>query len=328
MNVPQRTAAGILAPDASSHRDFKGEFGRAMIAGLKGAPKSLPCKFFYDEAGSILFDHICELPEYYPTRTELALLERHAEEFAALIGPDAELVEFGAGAGRKVRLLLDALETPRGYLPIDISGDYLQGVAAQLAADYPGLRVRSVIADYTKPFALPAKMAGARRVGFFPGSTIGNFPRAEAIAFLRMAADKLSGGGLLIGVDLVKDPARLHAAYNDAAGVTAAFNKNILARANAELGANFDLDAFAHHAFYDPRAQRIEMHLVSLARQRVRLLGQDILFAEGETMHTEDSHKYTLDGFRSLAREAGFSPRAAWTDPDKLFSIHWLESAQ
>jgi dimethylhistidine N-methyltransferase len=184
-----------------------------------------------------------------------------------------------------------------------------------------------VVADYTKPFALPAKSPGARRVGFFPGSTIGNFQRAEAIAFLRMAADKLAGGGLLIGVDLVKDPAILHAAYNDAAGVTAAFNKNILARANAELGADFDLDGFAHYAFYDPRAQRIEMHLVSLARQRVHLLGQEILFAEGETTHTEDSHKYTLDGFRALASEAGFTPRAAWTDPDRLFSIHWLEVA-
>jgi dimethylhistidine N-methyltransferase len=274
-----------------------------------------------------LFEALCELPEYYPTRTELALLEARAEDFAGLIGPDAELVEFGAGAGRKVRLLLDALERPCGYLPIDISGDYLQGVADKLDADYPDLHVRPIVADYTKPFALPAKSSGARRVGFFPGSTIGNFPRAEAIAFLRMAADKLAGGGLLIGVDLVKDPNILHAAYNDSAGVTAAFNKNILVRANAELGADFDLDGFAHHAFYDPRAQRIEMHLVSLARQHVHLLGQDILFAEGETTHTEDSHKYTLDGFRALAAEAGFTPRAAWTDPDHLFSVHWLEAS-
>ncbi len=324
MNAPNRRSPSeaLFTPAAN------GDFGRALIAGLKASPKSLPCKFFYDEAGSILFDQICELPEYYPTRTELALLEARATDFAALIGPDAELVEFGAGAGRKVRILLDALERPHGYLPIDISGDYLQGVADKLDADYPELRVRLVIADYTKPFALPAKSSGARRVGFFPGSTIGNFKRAEAIAFLRMAADKLAGGGLLIGVDLVKDPSILHAAYNDSAGVTAAFNKNILARANAELGADFDLDGFAHYAFYDPRAQRIEMHLVSLARQRVHLLGQDILFAEGETTHTEDSHKYTLDGFRALAVEAGFSPRAAWTDPDHLFSIHWLEATQ
>ena len=323
MNAPQRTAQDILATESGA-----GEFGRALLAGLKRQPKSLPCKFFYDEAGSILFDRICELPEYYPTRTELGLLERHAADFADLIGPDAELVEFGAGAGRKVRLLLDALERPRGYMPIDISGDYLQGVAAKLAEDYPNLRVRPVVADYTKPFALPAKAEGARRVGFFPGSTIGNFPRADAVAFLRMAAEKLAGGGLLIGVDLVKDPARLHAAYNDSAGVTAAFNKNVLARANAELGADFDLDAFAHHAFYDPRAQRIEMHLVSLTRQRVHLLGQTVAFAEGETTHTEDSHKYTLDGFRALASEAGFAPRAAWTDAERLFSLHWLESAR
>jgi dimethylhistidine N-methyltransferase len=325
MNAPNRrgTATDTLVTTA-----VNADFGRAVLAGLKASPKSMPCKFFYDEAGSILFDQICELPEYYPTRTELALLEARADDFSSLIGPDAELVEFGAGAGRKVRLLLDALERPRGYLPIDISGDYLQGVADKLAGDYPDLHVRPIVADYTKPFTLPAKSAGARRIGFFPGSTIGNFPRAEAIAFLRMAAEKLSGGGLLIGVDLVKEPSILHAAYNDAAGVTAAFNKNILVRANAELGADFDLDGFAHHAFYDPRAQRIEMHLVSLARQRVRLLGQEIFFAEGETTHTEDSHKYTLDGFRALAAEAGFTPRAAWTDPDHLFSIHWLEATR
>jgi dimethylhistidine N-methyltransferase len=325
MNAPNRRGlADTLATSAAPN----GDFARALIAGLKAAPKHLPCKFFYDEAGSILFDRICELPEYYPTRTEISLLERHAGEFAALIGPDAELVEFGAGAGRKVRLLLDALQRPRGYLPIDISGDYLQGVSERLAADYPDLEVRPVVADYTKPFALPAKARGARRVGFFPGSTIGNFPRADAVAFLRMAAEKLAGGGLLIGVDLVKDPAVLHAAYNDAAGVTAAFNKNILARANAELGADFDLDAFAHYAFYDPRAQRVEMHLVSLSRQRVHVLGQEFRFAEGETTHTEDSHKYTVDGFRALAGEAGFTPRAVWTDPERLFSIHWLDAQE
>ena len=324
MNAPNRHSPSEALSTSEAH----GDFGRALLAGLKTTPKSMPCKFFYDEAGSILFDRICELPEYYPTRTELALLEARAGDFADLMGPDAELVEFGAGAGRKVRLLLDALERPHGYLLIDISGDYLQGVADKLDADYPDLRVRPIVADYTKPFALPSKAPGARRIGFFPGSTIGNFPRVEAIAFLRMAADKLAGGGLLIGVDLVKDPNILHAAYNDSAGITAAFNKNILVRANAELGADFDLDGFAHHAFYDPRAQRIEMHLVSLARQHVHLLGQDILFAEGETTHTEDSHKYTLDGFRALAAEAGFIPRAAWTDPDRLFSIHWLEATQ
>ncbi|HEY4133588.1 MAG TPA: L-histidine N(alpha)-methyltransferase [Alphaproteobacteria bacterium] len=325
MNAPNRLASSdtlsTLAADAS-------EFGHALLAGLGTSPKSLPCKYFYDEAGSILFDQICELPEYYPTRTELSLLEARAGDFAALIGADAELVEFGAGAGRKVRLLLDALERPRAYLPIDISGDYLQGVADRLDADYPDLRVRPIVADYTKPFALPPVTADARRIGFFPGSTIGNFPRPEAVAFLRMAARLLAGGGLLIGVDLVKDPNVLHAAYNDAAGVTAAFNKNILKRANDELGADFDLDGFAHHAFYDPRAQRIEMHLVSLARQRVRLLGHDIHFAEGETTHTEDSHKYTVEGFRALAAEAGFAPRAVWTDPDRLFSVHWLAAPE
>jgi len=307
--------------------DTIGDFAQALVAGLSGRPKSIPCKYFYDQTGSLLFERICELPEYYPTRTELSLLESRAPDIAALIGPAAELVEFGAGASRKVRLLLDALKSPRSFIPIDISGAHLRDAAAKLAAAYPGLQVRPVVADYTRPFALPQLAAGARRrIGFFPGSTIGNFTRVEALAFLRAAARLLSGGGMLIGVDLVKDPGILHAAYNDASGVTAAFNKNVLARANAELGANFDLARFAHYAFYNPRDQRIEMHLMSLARQRVRVLGHEIAFIEGETIHTEDSHKYTLDGFRVLAAEAGFVPRAAWTDPARLFSLHWLDA--
>ena len=302
----------------------RGDFEDAVLSGLARSPKELPCKFFYDAEGSALFDRICELPEYYPTRTETALLRAHAPEFAECIGAEAEVIEFGAGSLQKIGYLLGALKNPRAYIPIDISGDYLRAMAEKLARAHSGLTVSPVIADFTQPLRLPA--TGARRIGFFPGSTIGNFNPAEALAFLQRAARMLRGGGLLIGVDLVKDPAILHAAYNDSAGVTELFNKNILARANRELGANFDIGAFAHYAPYDPVAQRIEMHLISLADQRVDVAGETIVFAQGETIHTENSHKYTLDGFRALAMGAGFVPRAMWCDPDKLFSLHWLEA--
>jgi dimethylhistidine N-methyltransferase len=297
-----------------------------VLAGLGAAPKSVPAKYFYDRAGSALFDRICELPEYYPTRTEMGLLRDHADEIARLIGPDATVIEFGAGALRKIRLLLDTLDRPRGYVPVDISGDYLAEVAARLREWRPRLSVISVVADFTKTFALPKHAAGSRRVGFFPGSTIGNLDRGEALVFLRRAAAMLGGGGLLVGVDLVKDPAVLHAAYNDASGVTEAFNKNILARANRELDAQFDLDTFSHCACYNPAVQRVEMHLMSLANQRVPVGGRIFSFAEGETIHTENSHKYTVDGFQKLAREAGFTPCAVWCDPARWFSLHWLEA--
>lgn len=303
------------------------DFGRALVAGLRTVPKRVPCKYLYDAEGSALFERICDLPEYYPTRTELGLLEHHADEIARHIGDDAELVEFGAGSGVKVRLLLDALARPRAYVPIDISGPHVRAAAGRLAADYPGLAVRPLVADYTRPFRLPALAAGARRrVGFFPGSTIGNFAPDEAVRFLLRASRLLKGGGLLVGVDLVKDPAVLHAAYNDAAGVTAAFNRNLLARANRELDADFELDRFAHYAFYHPLAQRIEMHLVSLEHQQVRVAGEKFVFAAGEALHTEDSYKYTVDGFRALAMRAGFVPAAVWSDPQQRFSLHWLES--
>lgn len=301
------------------------EFGRAMLAGLARKPRSISPKFFYDAAGSQLFDRICELPEYYPTRTELRILGERAGEIAEQIGPGAEIVEFGAGSLTKVRLLLDALEAPRRYLPIDISGEHLEAAAERLKADYPRLVVQPIAADYTMPLVLPAPMPGAgKRVGFFPGSTIGNFEPDEALAFLQLAARMLRGGGLLIGVDLVKDPARLHAAYNDAQGVTAAFNLNLLRRANAELDADFDLDGFAHSAFYNAPRQRIEMHLVSRRAQAVSLHGERFGFEEGETIHTEYSHKFTVDGLRALAVKAGFRPLAVWTDPERLFSVHWL----
>jgi dimethylhistidine N-methyltransferase len=306
-------------------RERPSEFARALIDGLNTKPKWLPCKFFYDAEGSALFDRICELPEYYPTRTEIGLLARHAHEIARAMGDDIALIEFGAGALTKVNLILDALVGPRAYVPIDISGEYLRQMAARLAELRPGLKVEPIVADFTKPLALPNAIGDARRIGFFPGSTIGNMDACEALAFLRKAAAVLKGGGMLIGVDLVKDPNILHAAYNDAQGVTAAFNKNLLARANRELDAGFDLDRFAHYAFYNPHLRRIEMHLMSLGDQSVSIASHDIAFADGETIHTENSHKYSLDGFRALATQAGFTPRQVWTDPRRLFSLHWLE---
>ena len=301
------------------------EFGREVQAGLASRPRRISPKYFYDAAGSQLFDRICELPEYYPTRTELRILGECATEIAGQIGPGAEIVEFGAGSLTKVRLLLDALESPRRYLPIDISGEHLEAAAERLKADYPQLVVQPIAADYTMPLVLPAPLPGAgKRVGFFPGSTIGNFEPDEALAFLQLAARMLRGGGLLIGVDLVKDPDRLHAAYNDAQGVTAAFNLNLLRRANAELDTDFDVDGFAHAAFYNAPKQRIEMHLVSRRAQAVSLNGERFGFDEGETIHTEYSHKFTVEGLRALAVKAGFRPLAVWTDPERLFSVHWL----
>ena len=302
------------------------EFARDLIGGLQKKQKQIPCKYFYDARGSELFDRICRLPEYYQTRTEMALLARHAPEIAALMGPNVEIVEFGAGSLRKVRILLDAAKDLRAYSPLDISGGYLGEVVRTLAADYPALTLRPLVGDFTLPLDIPELPGAPRRAGFFPGSTIGNFQPDAAMALLRRMRGVLNGGGLLIGVDLVKDPVRLHAAYNDAAGITAQFNKNLLARANSELGADFDLDAFAHYAPYNAMAHRVEMYLVSLKRQSVTLCGKRIDFAQGEAVHTEDSHKYTIESFREMACRAGFNPRAVWTDEERLFAVHWLES--
>lgn len=321
MNVHHAGFAPHLAVAATG-----GDFGREFLAGMREIPKCVSAKYLYDERGSELFEQICKLPEYYVTRTEMSLLTANADEFARLMGPGIELIEFGAGALRKVRTLLEALPSPRAFVPIDISGDYLHEVSDELSALYPGLAVRPLVADFTRPLAFPQAPAAVRRVGFFPGSTIGNLEHTQALAFLRRAAQFLKGGGLLIGVDLVKDPAILHAAYNDASGVTAAFNKNMLARANRDLDGNFDLHSFAHYAFYHPILRRVEMHLVSLVTQRVQVAGRTIAFDEGETIHTENSHKYTVEGFRKLASSAGFVPRKVWCDPERLFSLHWLEA--
>ncbi|KQV97556.1 L-histidine N(alpha)-methyltransferase [Rhizobacter sp. Root1221] len=297
------------------------EFEREMMAALSAHPRSISPKYFYDTAGSRLFDRICDLPEYYPTRTEFGLLARHGREMTALFGRGADLVEFGAGSVTKVRLLLDAWEHPGRFIPVDISADHLHESAALLHRDYPHLQVLPLAADFTRPLTLPPH---PRRVGFFPGSSIGNLGPVDAVRFLRQAFQALQGGGLLIGVDLVKDPARLHLAYNDSAGVTAAFNRNLLVRANRELGAGFDVEAFDHYAFYEPMHQRVEMHLVSRRAQTVSVGGRLFEFAEGESLHTENSHKYTVDGFRQLACRAGFLPGPVWVDPEHLFSVHWL----
>jgi dimethylhistidine N-methyltransferase len=298
-------------------------FARELLAGLQALPRSVSPKWFYDAIGSQLFERITELPEYYPTRTEIALLRRHAPEMAECIGPGAEIVEFGAGASRKVGPLLSALAGPRRYLPIDISGEHLEQAAQTLRQEHPGLAVLPVVGDFTHDLELPAP-AGLR-VGFYPGSSIGNFDPAQAQRLLRRMAAWLGGGGLLIGVDLVKDPALLHAAYNDAQGVTAAFNLNLLARANRELGADFELAQWAHSAFYNPPRSRIEMHLVSRCRQTVRLCGERLEFAEGDSVHTESSFKYTVESFQRLAQAAGWTPRAVWVDDARWFSLHWLE---
>jgi dimethylhistidine N-methyltransferase len=324
MAPPLATAAAPRATPAIAPAPAD-PFLRDLQHALALPPHAISPKYFYDAEGSRLFDRICDLPEYYPTRTERAILARHAGEMAREMGRGVDLVEFGAGSCSKVRLLLDALQ-PRRYLPIDISAEHLDAAAGALEREHPGLLVLPVAGDYTGTVHLPPPLPGARRVGFFPGSTIGNFSPAEALQFLRGAARLLRGGGLLLGADLVKHPAVLHAAYNDAQGVTAAFNLNLLARANRELEANFDLDAFWHGAFYNAAARRIEMHLVSRRTQDVELGGERYQIAEGQSLHTENSHKFSIEGLRGLAIQAGFRPGPVWTDAQQLFSVHWLHA--
>jgi dimethylhistidine N-methyltransferase len=300
-------------------------FASDVLAGLQTKPKRLSPKYFYDAAGSQLFERITELPEYYPTRCELSILRDHAQAIAALLPAGGCLLEFGSGSSKKIRALLGAAPAVAAYVPVDISAEMLQQEAATLRRDMPRLTVLPVTADFTQPFALPEEIASLPRAGYFSGSTIGNFEPHEAAAFLRHAGRMLGpDAALLIGVDLVKAPEILHAAYNDAAGVTAQFNLNVLARLNRELGADFDLATFEHHAFYNRERHRIEMHLASLKRQTVRLCGQAIGFRAGETIHTESSYKYTPDSFGALARGAGWTPLTAWTDGDGYFSVQAL----
>ena len=305
--------------------DFRG----AVVRGLSLPQKALPSKFFYDELGSALFDEICQLEEYYPTRTEIGILRAQADEIAALAGPRCQLVEFGSGSSVKSRILLEALDDLVAYLPIDISREHLLRSATDLADAYPNLEVIAVCADYTAAFDLPVprRAPEARRLGFFPGSSIGNFTPERATEFLADAAFMLAGGGLLVGVDLKKDRRILDAAYNDSRGVTAAFNLNLLARVNRELAGDFDLDAFEHRAFYAQQHGRVEMYLSSTRAQSVRIDEDAFDFSENETIHTENSYKYTIDEFQGLARRAGLSPKRVWSDADRLFSIHYLEAA-
>jgi dimethylhistidine N-methyltransferase len=314
-----------LHPTPASFRD-------EVLRGLASRPRSIPPKFFYDEQGSRLFQEICELPEYYLTRTEIGILRANAGEMAEIIGPGRLLIEFGSGSSEKVRLLLDALR-PAAYMPLDISREHLWNASRMLAAECPDVAVHAVCTDYTQDMALPydsfdnpaEDQIGLRKLAFFPGSSIGNFDPEGALAFMHRVSRLVQpDGGLLIGVDLKKDPRLLHAAYNDDRGVTAAFNLNLLARMNRELEADFDIAAFRHHAFYDESLGKIEMHLESLRDQTVTVAGEQFRFQQGEGMHTENSYKYRLEEFQALAARAGFSLVKVWTDPGRLFSVHYL----
>jgi dimethylhistidine N-methyltransferase len=314
----------VTARAHEPHDSQDSSFAQDVVAGLSQQPKRLSPKYFYDETGSKLFEQITLLPEYYPTRTELRILRDHGAEIAAAIPEGAALVEFGAGATTKVRLLLKQCAF-KAYVPVDISGDFLNGQASALRADFPDLAVYPVTADFTAPFELPVEIKDMPKVGFFPGSTIGNFDPHEASAFLRSARVILGDGAMLIvGVDLEKDERVLHDAYNDAAGVTGNFNLNVLARINRELGGNFDLSGFKHRAIYNRERHRIEMHLISRKAQTARVLGHSATFRAGETIHTESSYKYSIGRFTALAHGAGWTPRASWTDPDGMFSVHAL----
>jgi L-histidine N-alpha-methyltransferase len=296
-----------------------------VLRGLRGTPKTLPAKLFYDAQGARLFEEICTLDEYYLTRAELEILQSCAGEIARLAGARCALVEYGSGAGVKVRLLLDGLVEPVAYVPIDISREQLVRVARELTRHYPRIAVRPVCADYTRSFRLPPLPAGARRLAFFPGSTIGNFHPAEAAAFLRRVRRAIGpDGALLLGVDRRKATRVLHAAYNDRAGVTAAFNSNVLTRLNRELGATFDLSRFRHRAFFDRRASRVEMHLESLATQTVCVAGEVFSLERGETIWTESSYKYDRPRLDGVASAAGFSVTRLWTDAREQFWVAFL----
>lgn len=321
MNRPQTSAALLdLAP-------AKAGFLEEALAGLSRTPRTLPCKFFYDERGAQLFQKICELPEYYITRTELQILRLKGAEMAEALGPHIELIGLGTGAGTKTRLLLEELVQPAVYIPIDISKEQLQNSSARFREIFPTLDILPICADYLERFELPLpRRPSARSVVYFPGSTIGNFGPETATDFLKRLAE-LAGpdGGLLIGVDLQKDPSLIERAYNDASGVTAEFNLNLLARANREIGANFNLRMWKHRAIYNSATGRIEMNLISLTDQVVRLDDRDFFFTEGEKIVTEYSYKYTPEGFAALASDAGFRFEKMWTDDARLFGVFYFE---
>ncbi len=320
---------GGAAPAVAFHdlEPVVSNFETDVIAGLSSPRKELSPKYFYDERGSELFHEICGLEEYYPTRAEMEILETRGREIGALAGPNATLVEFGSGNNLKIRALLKGLKTPAAYVAIDISRDYLIKAAQDLLAQHPSLEVVAMCADYTEPFDLPALKGAAPgdRLGLFFGSTIGNLNPVQAHRFLAHAAAALGpGAAMLIGVDLKKDPVVLDAAYNDAKGVTAAFNLNLLARINRELDGDFDLAGFAHAAHYDIEQGCVEMHLRSVRDQVVEVAGRRFAFRAGETIHTENSYKYAVAEFQTLAEAAGFAAEAVWTDAAQRFSLHLL----
>lgn len=298
-----------------------------VLDGLRKSPKELSPVWFYDELGSFLFDSICDLPEYYLTRTEQGIMQMHAAEMAQYLGPDVALIEFGSGTSVKTRLLLDQLEQPAAYVAVDISREQLLDAAGLLARDYPALRVIPVCADFTQPIELPKQIAAAqRRVVYFPGSTLGNFMPDQARQLLASMRNIIGrDGAVLIGIDLKKDPQTLQRAYDDPVGVTAEFNLNALRHINRELGANFDLDAFDHRAIWLEDKSRIEMHLVSTRDQVVDLAGEQVSIRRGEHLRTECCHKYTLDGFAELAASAHLAVTRVWTDAEKKFSVQLLE---
>jgi dimethylhistidine N-methyltransferase len=320
--LTNRPRSDLLNEPAARFRDD-------VWRGLKLRPKQIPAKYFYDAAGSALFEQITTLREYYLTRTETAIMRRANRTVAAALGSNVWLIEYGSGSSTKTRTLLDRLDAPAGYMPVDISRDQLRESAARIAVDYPRLRVIPVCGDFTKRIRLPAEHRGAcRRIVYFPGSTLGNFTPPEAAALLSRTARLVGpGGGLLLGLDRKKAPAILHAAYNDRAGITAQFNRNVLLRINRELDADFAVDSFHHYAFYDPAHGRIEMHLVSSCDQVVHVAGQAFEFADGEPIRTEYSYKYGAGDWRALARQSGFRIQRVWTDRRHWFAVIYMTVA-
>ena len=322
---PAHAAAHIvqnLGPDLTDFRD-------EVWSGLGKDQKTLPSKFFYDENGSRLFDEITQLDQYYPTRTEINLLSSNAAAIAGIMGRGATLVEFGAGSLLKIRILLAAMDNPRAFVPIDISKEHLTVSSRHLALEFPHIEIRPVVADFASSLDIAALVGngGSKKIGFFPGSTIGNFSHPDAIRLLASIAGVVRPGGeLLIGADLKKDNQILLEAYNDAQGVTADFNRNLLVRINRELDGNFDPGSFHHHAPYNVVEGRIEMHLVSRADQTVQVAGKEFSFTEGESIHTENSYKYGIEEFLNMAAQAGFAPLQTWSDSENLFSIHYLRA--
>jgi L-histidine N-alpha-methyltransferase len=310
--------------DLARHEE---SFEASILAGFRRIQKVIECRFLYDERGSQLFDEICRLPEYYPTRTELGILEAAAPAIAELMGPGIQLVELGSGSSRKIRLLLDLLADVSGYVPVDISSEHLRRAAEAVARDHPTIPVTAICADYTVEFELPPALRDGyrKRVAFFPGSTIGNLLPDDAVTLLRRCGRLVgSGGDMLVGVDLKKAKPILDAAYNDSRGVTAEFNLNLLTRINRELGADFDLARFAHLGFYNETEGRIEIYIESLADHLVHIAGHGFHLVEGERIHTEYSYKYRIEEFRGLARRAGWTPLDCWSDGEGLFSVHYL----